>query len=73
MILGILAVLLSFIPILNLGVWPMAILAIIFGGVALFRRHAGRGMAIAGLLTALASIVVFFLMYGGADSTSALL
>jgi hypothetical protein len=73
MVLGILALLLSFIPFLNIGLWPMAVLAIIFGGIGLTKKHTGRGMAIAGLVTALASVVVFFLMYGGADSTSALL
>lgn len=72
MILGILAVLLSFVPFLNIGLWPLAVLAIVFGGIALAKKHPGRGMAIAGLVTALASIVVFFLMYGGAAATSAL-
>ncbi|WP_353508484.1 hypothetical protein [Intrasporangium sp.] len=72
MILGILALLLSFVPILNVGLWPLAILALVFGGIALGKKYAGHGMAISGLVTALASIVVFFLMYGGADAASAL-
>lgn len=72
MILGILAVLLSFVPFLNIGLWPLAILAIVFSGIALAKKYPGRGMAITGLVTALASIVVFFLMYGGAAATSAL-
>lgn len=72
MVLGILAVLLSFVPFLNIGLWPMAILAIIFGGIAIAKHHPGRGMAIAGLVTALASVAVFFLMYAGAAATSTL-
>ena len=72
MILGILALLLSFVPFLNVGLWPMAILAIVFGGIALAKKHPGRGMSIAGLVTALVSIAVFFIMYGSAAATSAM-
>jgi hypothetical protein len=70
MILGILALLLSFVPILNFGLWPMAVLAIVFAGIAIAKKHPGRGMSIAGLVTAIASSAVFFIMYGGAAATT---
>ncbi|SRR5689334_6186765 len=70
MILGILALLLSFVPFLNFGLWPMAVLAIVFAGIAIAKKHPGRGMSIAGLVTAIASIAVFFIMYASAAATT---
>jgi Mg2+ and Co2+ transporter CorA len=51
MVLGIIALILSIIPIIGFISWILAPLAIIFGIIGLNKAGAGRGSAIAGLAT----------------------
>ncbi len=65
LVLGILALIVSFIPIVNVIVWPLAILGLIFGGVGLAKSKKagkGKGASITALVTSILSIVLFFVM-----------
>ncbi|WP_432056875.1 DUF4190 domain-containing protein [Streptomyces sp. bgisy022] len=65
LVLGIVAVVVSFIPVLNVVVWPLAVLGIIFGAIGLSKAgKVGKGKAagITGLITSVAAIMMFFAM-----------
>ncbi|MET8586439.1 DUF4190 domain-containing protein [Streptomyces collinus] len=65
LVLGIIAVVVSFIPVLNVVVWPLAILGIVFGAIGLSKAgkvHKGKGAGITGLITSAVAIVMFFAM-----------
>ncbi|OII61243.1 hypothetical protein BJP40_06880 [Streptomyces sp. CC53] len=65
LVLGILALVVSFIPIVNVVVWPLAILGLVFGGVGLAKSKKagkGKGASITALVTSILSIVLFFVM-----------
>lgn len=65
LVLGILAIVVSFIPILNVIVWPLAILGLIFGGIGLAKSGKvgkGKGPSITALITSILAIVMFFVM-----------
>ncbi|MEV7691669.1 hypothetical protein [Streptomyces bungoensis] len=54
-----------FIPVLNVVVWPLAILGIIFGAIGLSRAgevRKGKGAGITGLVTSAVAIIMFFAM-----------
>lgn len=70
MVCGILSVLCCF-KIIKL---ILAIIAVIFGGVALKKRHRGRGMAIAGLICGLLALILFviLILYGAAVGSALL-
>lgn len=57
LVLGIVAIVLSFLPIINNGAFFLGILAVAFGIIALL-RHQPKGMAIAGLITGVLSLVI---------------
>ena len=58
MVLGILALLFSFIPLVNAVTFPLAIIALTFGGIAMTKKYQGHGMAITGVVTGVLSLVV---------------
>jgi hypothetical protein len=65
LVLGIIAVVFSFIPLVNVIVWPLAILGLIFGAIGLAKSGKigkGKGASITALVTSLVSVVMFFLM-----------
>ncbi|WP_175412553.1 DUF4190 domain-containing protein [Streptomyces sp. TRM64462] len=65
LVLGILAIVVSFIPIVNVIVWPLAILGLIFGGIGLAKSGKvgkGKGPSITALVTSILAIVMFFVM-----------
>jgi hypothetical protein len=73
---GIVAVVLSFIPVINWFTWPLGVLAVVFGAVGWGRANKGqatnKSMAIAGLVLGILSFFTFCLIYiiiGGASST----
>lgn len=43
-----------------LGMLMAAVLAVVFGGLALGKKHRGKGMAIAGLVTGIIGVLCFF-------------
>ncbi|MQM27258.1 DUF4190 domain-containing protein [Glycomyces sp. NEAU-7082] len=76
LILGIIAVALSFVPGLNVFTWPLGVLAIVFGAIGWARANKGQAtnkpIAIAGLVLGIASFFTFCLIYLliGATSTT---
>lgn len=67
LICGILAVVFSFIPVLNWFTWPLGVLAIVFGAIGWSRVNKGqatnKSMAVAGLVLGIASFLTFCLVY----------
>ncbi|RRR96432.1 DUF4190 domain-containing protein [Glycomyces terrestris] len=67
LVLGIIAVALSFVPGLNAFSWPLGVLAIIFGAIGWSRANKGqatnRNAAIAGLVLGIVSFFTFCLIY----------
>ncbi|WP_157930675.1 hypothetical protein [Glycomyces xiaoerkulensis] len=66
LVLGIIALVLGFIPIINVVSFALAPLAIIFGIVGLVvssKRGSGKGTSIAGLVTGLLGLAVTIFMY----------
>jgi len=70
MVLGIVALALSFIPLVNVVTFPLAVIALPFGAIAMTKKYQGHGMAIAGVVTAVLSLGVVIAMIA-AFSTSA--
>ncbi|MCH0538334.1 DUF4190 domain-containing protein [Streptomyces sp. MUM 203J] len=65
LVLGILALVFSFIPIVNVIVWPLAILGVIFGAIGLAKSGKagkGKGASITALITSALAVVLFFVM-----------
>ena len=58
MVLGIVALAFSFIPIVNAVTFPLAVVALPFGGIAMTKKYQGHGMAITGVVTAVLSLVI---------------
>lgn len=58
MIMGILALIFSIIPLVNLLTYPLAFIAIILGVIALVIKNVKKSAAIAGIITAMISIVI---------------
>lgn len=58
MVLGILALVFSFVPIVNAVTFPLAVVALPLGGIALTKKYQGHGMAITGVVTAVLSLVI---------------
>ncbi len=58
MVLGIIAVVFSFIPVVGFISFILGPLAVIFGVVGLLRKQAGKGTSIAGLVLGVAAIVI---------------
>ena len=74
LVLGIIALVLSFIPVIGLLSWILAPLAIIFGIIGLNRAGAPRGGAVAGLVTggiALVICLLWALAFGAAVGNAA--
>jgi hypothetical protein len=75
-VLGIVAVVVSLIPVLNFFTWPLGILAIVFGAVGWSRANKGQAtnkkFAIAGLVLGVVSFLVTCLILviirAGADT-----
>jgi hypothetical protein len=67
LICGIVAIVLSFIPVLNTFTWPLGVLAIVFGAVGWSRANKGiatnKPIAITGLVLGIASFFTFCLIY----------
>ncbi|WP_026924054.1 DUF4190 domain-containing protein [Glycomyces arizonensis] len=66
LVLGIIALVLAFIPIVNIVSFFLAALAIIFGIIGLVasgRRHSGKGMSITGIVLGVVALAVAILMY----------
>ena len=73
LVLGILAILLAFVPILGFAAYPLAVLGIVFGLVGLRRVGSGaadnRGVTVAGVVTSvlgLVLVIVSTVLYVGA-------
>ena len=49
LVLGILALVFSFIPVGNVVTFPLAVVALPLGGIAMTKKYQGHGMAIAGV------------------------
>jgi len=62
MILGILALTFSFIPLVNAVTFPLDVIALPFGGIAMTKNYRGHGMAIAGVVTAVLSLGIVIAM-----------
>lgn len=62
LVLGILALLVSLVPVLNLGGMFLAFIGGVLGVVALLRGHGGRGMAIAGVVLAALALIIAILV-----------
>lgn len=64
---GIIAVVLSLIPVLNVFTWPLGVLAIVFGAIGWGRVNNGtatnKGQAITGLVLGIVSFFTFCLSY----------
>jgi len=74
LVLGILAILGAWIPLLNLVSLPLALvgLALAIAGLVVVNKgnHGGKGIAIAALVLTILSLVLIFGMYGAASSSS---
>ena len=68
MVLGILALVFSFIPILNVVTFPLAVVALPLGGIAMTKKYQGHGMAITGVVTAVLSLGVVITMIASFNS-----
>ncbi|MCC3762483.1 DUF4190 domain-containing protein [Glycomyces sp. TRM65418] len=64
---GIVAVVLSFVPVLNVFTWPLGILAVVFGAIGWSRANKGQAtnktIAITGLALGVISFFTFCLLY----------
>lgn len=58
LVLGILAVIFSFIPVVNIVAFILAVAAIVCGLISLIRRMAGKAMAVVGLVLSVVAIVI---------------
>jgi len=58
LVLGIISVVLSFIPLIGLAAFPLGGLAVLLGVIGLFLKGRKRGMAITGVILGIVSIVV---------------
>lgn len=71
---GIIALVSSFVPLLNLLSFPFVLLAIIFGTVGVWQTvkgtKGGKGIAIAGLVLGVIALLVTVVMYGAAGAAS---
>lgn len=74
LVLGILAILGAFVPLLNILTFPFAIVGLILAVVGLLGvnkgKHTGKGVAIAGIVLGAAALVVTIGMYGCAVAAS---
>lgn len=73
MVLGIIAVSLAWIPLLGIVALPLAVLAMVFGGISLYRVHSGKATGYGKPVTAVTTGVValgiwllWFLLFAGA-------
>lgn len=71
---GIIALISSFVPLLNLLSFPFVLLAIIFGAIGVWQTvkgtKGGKGIAIAGLVLGVLALLVTVVMYGSAASVA---
>ncbi|MGH3761817.1 DUF4190 domain-containing protein [Actinophytocola sp.] len=65
MVLGIVGLVFSFVPIIGVIAWPLVILGVVFGGIALNQANrvpgSPTGMAIAGLTCSIIGLVICFI------------
>lgn len=73
MVLGIIAVSLAWIPILGIVALPLAVLAVVFGGISLYRVYSGKAVGYGKPVTAVTTGIValgiwllWFLLFAGA-------
>lgn len=60
MVLGIIAIVISFVPFINIVILPLAIIAILFGILTLIRRSVKKSFAISGIILSIFAIVIAF-------------
>ena len=60
MILGIIAIIISFVPFLNIISLPTAIIAIVFGIITVIRKSVKKAFAISGIILSVLAIVIAF-------------
>ena len=60
MVLGIIAIVISFAPFINIVILPLAIIAILFGILTLIRRSVKKSFAISGIILSIIAIVIAF-------------
>ena len=63
LVLGILALVFDWIPLINVLAWPLAILALIFGIIGVIGNKPKKGMAIAAIILGGLSIAGYFIAY----------
>lgn len=67
---GIIALISSFVPLLNVLSFPFVILAIVFGGIGLWQTSkgakGGKGIAVAGLVLGILALLITVVMYAAA-------
>ena len=60
MVLGIIAIVISFAPFINIVILPLAIIAILFGILTLIRRSVKKSFAISGIILSIFAIIIAF-------------
>lgn len=60
MVLGIIAIVISFAPFINIVILPLAIISILFGILTLIRRSVKKSFAISGIILSIIAIVIAF-------------
>ena len=60
MVLGIIAIVISFAPFINIVILPLAIISILFGILTLIRRSVKKSFAISGIILSIFAIVIAF-------------
>lgn len=74
LVLGIIAIISSFVPLINILTFPFVILAVIFGGIGIAQtakgKKSGRGIAIAALVLGIVALIITMVMYGTAGGNS---
>lgn len=74
LVLGIIALISSVVPLINILTFPFVILAVIFGGIAIAQTvkgtKSGKGIAIAALVLGVVALIITMVMYGTAGGNS---
>lgn len=74
LVLGIIALISSVVPLINILTFPFVILALVFGGIAVAQtvkgKKSGKGIAIAGLVLGIVALIITMAMYGTAGGNS---
>lgn len=74
LVLGIIALISSVVPLINILTFPFVVLAVIFGGIGIAQTvkgtKSGKGIAIAALVLGIVALIITMVMYGTAGDNS---